>query len=162
MRCGSQTNVCGPDHFKTQYFYLRCDAFGSREQAGRNCRIKHLFQCFTNVFFKAKRENCLTVLHTWHQVLQRKEKHPHTQIEGKGQAAFADSSFECHNILLHLVFVPIEFCLNPSCRVRFGSRENPSSQPPLRAAPRSEAASARLDCRSGVRLKHMLQMFIHS
>ncbi len=48
------------------------------------------------------------------------------------------------------------------CCVRFGSRENPSSQLPLRTAPWLGVASARPDCRSGIRLKHMLQMFIHS
>ncbi len=48
------------------------------------------------------------------------------------------------------------------CCVRFGSQENPSSQPPLHVAPQSGAASAQLDCHSGVRLKCILQTFIHS
>ncbi len=48
------------------------------------------------------------------------------------------------------------------CCVRFGYRENPSSQPLLLAALRSEAALAQLDCCSGVRLRRMLETFIHS
>ncbi len=46
--------------------------------------------------------------------------------------------------------------------MRFGSWENPSSQLPLLAALRSEAASAQLDSCSGVKLKCTLQTFIHS
>ena len=57
-------------------------------------------------------------------------------------------------------FVGLTWQFLPYCCVRFGSRENPSSQPPLRAAPRYREASARLDCRSGVKLKRTLQMFI--
>ena len=44
----------------------------------------------------------------------------------------------------------------PKCCVWFRSRENPSSQPPLLAAPWLEAVSAQPDCCSGVKLKPML------
>ena len=46
--------------------------------------------------------------------------------------------------------------VKPKCCVRFGSRENPSSQPMLRMAPQLEPASAQPDYCSGVRLKCML------
>ncbi len=49
------------------------------------------------------------------------------------------------------------------CCVRFGSQENPSSQPLLLAALRSEAASAWPDCHSGVKLKRTLyKCLLHS
>ncbi len=48
------------------------------------------------------------------------------------------------------------------CCVRVGSRWFPSTQPLPCAAPRYEAALARPDCRSGVKLKRTLQTFIGS
>ena len=48
------------------------------------------------------------------------------------------------------------------CCVRVGSRWFPSTQPPLFAAPRYQAASARPGCCSGVKLKRTLQTFIQT
>ena len=65
----------------------------------------------------------------------------------------------CHNSS-NSQLVLVSTVADHSCCVRFGYRENPSSQLPLCAALRLEAALAQPDYRSRVRLKHMLQTFI--
>ena len=50
----------------------------------------------------------------------------------------------------------------PPCCVWLGFPGSPCSQPLLLAAPRLEAVLAWLDCRSGARLKCMLQTFIQT
>ncbi len=77
-----------------------------------------------------------------------------------GNSIFLKPRFCCYwSILTFLQKMPKE-CHPWHCYVRFWSRENPSSQLPLPAAPWSGAVLARPDCRSGVKLKHTLQTFI--
>ena len=82
--------------------------------------------------------------------LRSTSKHPNASEESNGLCV-------CE---LSAVYIS---SLCPKCCVRFGSWENPSSPPPLLAAPRSEAVSAQLDCHSGVKLKRMLyKHLLHS